>query len=529
MLDCDLKKTFRRFARLARVFLVCGLCWPLADRAEVDLLGRYPTRLTGGDTVPAHARSWEFGAGDVFSISGFTNHSATNLAIATGPADLGLGHCADGVVWALVIPREPGVLSNAVSPQPEAISHIWLRFHPSLIDELVPPAAVIGAGSTNAVSLMRLIAAHKFHSSFHADTNAMIPKPTDLIIDADTTNRQRRFFIVDRGARASAYVAAFEDQAFHPPPPLTPALAEAAFDQLWDAFDSTYAGFVLRPEVDWDKLRAEWRPRALACQTSEDFAATCAAMLRSLRDLHVSLSLAGADVPVYNRPRAANANPAAYKKILGGLRVAGRVQSAVTTNNLGFIAIYAWDDPAIPQQFDDALESMRQTRGLVLDVRWNGGGSEGLAQKVAGRFLVGPTVYAYDQFRDGPQRNSLTKRFSRVVNPCGPWRYDKPVMLLIGQKCMSSCESFVGMMMGATNVTTMGDHTCGSSGNPQIVELPLEMTVGVPRWIDYRPDGSPVDEHGFQPQVPFAPSPEGLSGARDDLLTAALARLTAAQ
>jgi hypothetical protein len=438
---------------------------------------------------------------------------------------LGIGHCVDGAVWALVVPREPGVLTSAAVPQPESVAHLWLRFHPALLDEMFPPGTVSASASTNALSLMRLIAAHKFHSSFHADTNAMIPKPGDLIIDADTTNRLRRFFIVDRGARASAYVGAFEDKAFHPPPALTPALAAAAFDQLWDAFDSTYAGFTLRPDVDWDKLRDEWRPRALACQTSEDFAAACASMLRPLRDLHVSLTLAGSDIPVYNRPRAANANPAAHKKILGNVHVAGRVQSAVTTNNIGFIAIYGWDDPAIPEQFDAALESMRQTRALVLDVRWNGGGSEGLAQKVAGRFLVGPTVYAYDQFRDGPARSSLTKRFVRTVSPCGPWRYDQPVILLIGQKCMSSCESFVGMMMGATNVTTMGDHTCGSSGNPQIVELPLEMTVGVPRWIDYLPDGKPLDERGFQPRIPFAPSAEGLSGARDDLLTAALDRL----
>jgi C-terminal processing protease CtpA/Prc len=81
------------------------------------------------------------------------------------------------------------------------------------------------------------------------------------------------------------------------------------------------------------------------------------------------------------------------------------------------------------------------------------------------------------------------------------------------------------MMLGATNVTSMGDHTCGSSGNPQVLQLPLEMTVGVPRWIDYLPDGTPIDEHGFAPQIPFTPPADGLSGSRDDLLSAALEKL----
>jgi hypothetical protein len=94
---------------------------------------------------------------------------------------------------------------------------------------------------------------------------------------------------------------------------------------------------------------------------------------------------------------------------------------------------------------------------------------------------------------------------------------------------MSGNESFIGMMTGATNVTTMGDHTCGSSGNPQMVKLPLDMTVSVPQWIDFLPNGTPVDGRGFTPMVAFKPSPAGFEGDRDDLLTAALAWLRSAQ
>jgi len=493
--------------------------------AAVDLLQRYPTKLDGGDTAAERARPWQFSADDIFQISGFTNGMAGNLRVRTGAADVGLGHCADGVVWALVLPREGGKISSPATNSEESVAHVWLRFHPSLVDVLFPPPSVIGGGSTNLLPIMQAIAAHKFRSSFHAGEDALIPNPNDVIVDVDTPERLRRFFVVDRAKQTAAYANAFEHQAFRPHPALTPALAETAFDQLWDAFDTTYAMFVIRPDVDWDKLREQWRPKALACQTSDEFAATCAEMLKPLRDLHVSLSLAGTDIPVFNRPRAANSNPPAHKKILGDLHVAGRLQWAVTADKIGFVGIYGWDDGSVPKQFDDALKQMRDTKGLIVDVRWNGGGDERLAQQVAGRFLQKEVIYGYDQFRDGLERTNLTKRFPRKAAPLGPWRYEKPVILLIGQKCMSSGESFVGMMMGAPNVTTMGDHTCGSSGNPQLVELPLEMTVGVPRWIDYLPDGTPLDERGFTPQIPFTPAPDGLSGSRDDLLSAALERL----
>lgn len=247
-------------------------------------------------------------------------------------------------------------------------------------------------------------------------------------------------------------------------------------------------------------------------------------MLQPLRDLHISLRLAGTDIPVYDRPRPLNANPSAHKAILGSLNYQGRIQWAETSDKLGFIGIYAWDDDAITNDFGPVLDKLRETRGLILDVRCNGGGSERLAQVVAGRFVKKKYAYAYDQFRDGPSHTNLSKMDARVVEPIA-WRYDRPVILLMGQHCMSSAESFVGMMLGDDQVTTMGDHTCGSSGNPNFYDLPLEMRVAVPSWIDYKADRHPLDENGYQPQVPFKPEPGAFGPGRDDLLTAALARL----
>jgi hypothetical protein len=373
---------------------------------------------------------------------------------------------------------------------------------------------------------MRAIANAKFTSSWHAGMNAMIPEPKDITVDVDTKEGMRRFSVVDTAAQTAKYVAAFEQRAVKPPPAFNAKSAAAAFNQLWEAFDRDYAMFVLRPEVDWAKMRKEYRPKALASQSTYEFADVCAEMLRPLRDLHVWMTVAGVNVPVFNRPRSANSNPSAHHAILGELHQAGRVHWAATADKIGFIAIYGWNTgPEIPAQVDEALEQMRDTRGLIVDVRLNGGGDEPTAEKVASRFLEEEFVYAYSQFRNGPKQTNLTEKYGRKIGPRGPWRYDRPVVLLIGQKCMSSNESFIAMMSGNPEVTIMGDHTCGSSGNPKIVKLPLEMTVSVPRWIDYLPDGTPLDEKGVQPQVPFNPAPGAFEGERDDLLTAALERL----
>jgi len=81
---------------------------------------------------------------------------------------------------------------------------------------------------------------------------------------------------------------------------------------------------------------------------------------------------------------------------------------------------------------------MCDTRGLIVDVRANGGGDEPTAAQFAGRFVANRFVYACHQRRDGASHTNLTQKISRSVQPRGPWRYDRPVLLLIGERCISS-------------------------------------------------------------------------------------------
>jgi hypothetical protein len=307
---------------------------------------------------------------------------------------------------------------------------------------------------------------------------------------------------------------------------ITPQLAGAVFDQLWSAFDRDYAKFVLRPEVDWNASYNVFRPQATNCTSASALANVFVQMLQPLQDMHVWLTVSGNYMTTYSPAVPFNANPAAYPAILGTINsVNPRVQWAVTQDKIGFIAINSWTDSAIPSLCQNALEQMRDTRGLIVDVRANGGGSETMARQVAGRFEYTNFVYAFDQVRNGANHTNLTAMMPRTISPGGPWRYDRPVILLIGQKCVSSDESFIGMMTGATNVTTMGDHSGGASGNPETIQLAFGMTVTVSTWIDYLPDGTLFEWRGFQPQIPFIPAPGAFTGTRDDLLSAALDRL----
>jgi len=174
----------------------------------IDLLKRYPTTLTAGDAVPANARPWQFAPEDIFQISNFT-FNVGKLRVETGVADLGIGHCADGAVWAVLIPREGGKLTSPVATNQESIAHVWLRFHPTEIRTIFAAATVSASGRVGLENRMRAIAEMKMNSSWQAGGQAMIPNPKDMTVDVDTQEGPRRFFVVDKTAQTAEYVPFF--------------------------------------------------------------------------------------------------------------------------------------------------------------------------------------------------------------------------------------------------------------------------------------------------------------------------------
>jgi hypothetical protein len=487
---------------------------PVATSQPILLLGLYPTTLTEGNTNPADACEWEFSPDDVYALSKFAFEGDDGLRVKTGPADLGIGHCAHGAVWAVVLPRQRSQMVSSAAKRAEEPEHIWLRFHPAYIGTILPPDTVRGPGDKTRFSRMQRIAGHKMKSSFHAGRRAMIPPPSIIVLDIDTRGGMRRFFMIDRDADAAQYVQAFEDQTVPAVTPISGEEATRIFDTVWSAFDEHYPMFGLRPEVEWNALRALHRARAARCANTYEAAQVLADLLRPLRDRHITVSAGGEPLQVFSQVRPLNANPQAAPKIVGALHKAPGDVLWGTSDRVGYISIPHWRSPMISGAVDEILDQMDDVRG-----------AEGRAQQVAGRFARKPVVYAHSRVRTGPKHDDLSELRPRSIEPRGPSTFDKPVIVLIGNRSMSSNESFIAMMGELPQVTLMGVSTAGSSGNPKVIEAGADVQVRVPQWIDYRPDGKPLDEIGIDPDVVFAAKAGAFAGNRDDLLAAALERL----
>ena len=331
---------------------------------------------------------------------------------------------------------------------------------------------------------------------------------------------------MDTTLGAVRYIDAFRKRTVPGVNRVNAATTQEAFDEVWQAFDREYAMFAIKPQVDRAKLRERYRPRVAVATTSQELATILAEMLDHLEDLHVYVQLNGTYVPGYQRDRPLNANHKALENLIGPITSTGHdLEWGRTGDGIGYVNICKLMDAALPETFDEVLGQMADTKGLIIDLRYNGGGSEPLGCEITGRLLDRRRVYSKSQFRNGPQHNDLGPKHERVCGPAGPWHYVGPVVVLQGQKTMSSAESFALALAQCPQVTTMGDRTAGSSGNPRQVEAGAGIVVNLPRWIDMDPKGKPIDAVGIAPRVKIDAPPEDFRGEQDPVLTAALARL----
>lgn len=458
----------------------------------------------------ALGRSWTADTTDVWELSNFSYTLDGKLEIDLGPSTVVFGKHATkklgkNVVWAAVFPMDADSVTKIVAAQPghgDTVTSAFLRFHPSMVRRLFPAKTVVGQGDPKWLLWGKRLYAHKINATWQAENMPVVPWKKALTFDLETQEGKRRFYSVDLEKNKVRYEQAFAGRVVPKPPADTVNEEEAlaAFDKTWEAFDKEYPMFGLRPEVDWNALREQYRPLAAQAQTAYEVAGSIGLMLHHLEDLHIHVRQGGAWVPGFNRMRMLNANYRTLKSQLKELRENSRgITWGEAPGDVGYMAIWNLTNSDMIAEFDEGLEALGHTRALILDLRFNGGGDEELAQLMAGRFLEKEQTYSKNQYRSGASHDEFGPLLERKVEPRGPWRYSAPLVVLVGQKTMSSAESFALMLAQVPGAVTMGDRTAGSSANPRSLDAGLGISVNLPRWIDMDPRGKPIDKVGVQP------------------------------
>lgn len=301
---------------------------------------------------------------------------------------------------------------------------------------------------------------------------------------------------------------------------LTVERNRAAVAALRNAIDENYA-YRDRLKVDWEAAFAKHGQAMEAAKTENQFARAAARLLREAEDGHVYVRAGGRTIGTH-----VNASPPNF--VFQTLRKAvtdwrehdnGVISGRVGGGEVGYLVVSDWN-AAAEKSLDEAFSAVKGAKGLIIDVRANGGGDEVAARRFAGRFVDGPKVYSKNRIRrDGKWQGP----FDRTVEARPEAeRYGGPVAVLVGPKVGSSCESFVLMMRESPRCRLVGGVTKGSSGNPKPHELGNGVTVLLSSWEDQAPDGTLVEGRGVTPDVVVKATPAEL-WQRDAVLEAGIA------
>lgn len=499
--------------------LALVLALPLQAGASVDLAERYPSSLE--PSQPPVAVTWSSGPEHTYRVESFRYADGDRLALDTGPATVTLGANPEGPVWAAVVPDEPAVIAGELAGAGESLRHVFLRFHPAELGTLFPAGALPAGAEAWRFRQGVRVALAKQGNSWAVGGSPMVPPRGTLVLDGTTVEGPRRFYMSQGGGPLEHYddfvgLRVLDDA------PLEAGEGAAAFEQWWSAFDREYAMFGIRA-VDWDAVAERFEPAARVARDAGELACVIAAAAQTLDDRHAWVKLDGGIVPNEFKALRYNANFQAVMDELGPMIQPRRGINWGRTGDVGYISVSALDRDDLIGYFDTALEAFADVRGLIVDLRFNSGGNETLAQAMAGRFTDEPRVYATQRYRSGPGRDELGPWSQRVLAPRGE-PFELPVVVLTGPAVMSSAEGFALALSACPTVTTLGARTAGSSGNPRVLELAGGITAAVPRWLAADPDHRHFEGRGIAPDVSVDPGADAFETA-DPVFEAALARL----
>jgi len=182
--------------------------------------------------------------------------------------------------------------------------------------------------------------------------------------------------------------------------------------------------------------------------------------------------------------------------------------------------------PSIIKEFRQALERFRNTPGLVVDLRRNGGGDLGVLMPIAGYFFDKKTLFAKDETRSGKPLSEFVGVWrlplELYVGRSGDQIYAGPVVILVDAHSASSSEVFAAGMQDSRRAKIIGSQSCGcvlGIAKPRVMKGGGVLEMSEVLW--YSPKGRRLEGTGILPDETVLPTLRNLQRRQDPVLEAA--------
>ena len=304
----------------------------------------------------------------------------------------------------------------------------------------------------------------------------------------------------------------------------------AIFDAVWDAVDQRYTYFDLKG-IDWDSVYQVYVQRIPVDGNGDEKALfkVLSDMLYVLQDGHVNLE-SPFDISrnwswYLDRPQNFNYEIIERNYLRDSFQITGPFINR-TFGNAGYIYYGSFQQGFTEQELGYLIQAMETTKGLILDLRDNGGGSLERAQRLASCFTDTETPAIKWQYKGGPARHDFTTPVVESIKPKTGVRYTKPLILLINRSTYSAGSFMTAYLKAMPHVIIMGDTTGGGGGVPWMQELPNGWICRFSSTRCKTLAGEEI-ETGISPHVRIDQTPADILAGKDPILDAAIERIHA--
>ncbi len=253
---------------------------------------------------------------------------------------------------------------------------------------------------------------------------------------------------------------------------------EGNFEALWRIIDEHYCFLDYKKQaigLDWQKVHDQYRVRIDARMTKEQLFEVLAEMLGELRDGHVNLT-ATHDLArnwSWRDNYPTNLSDTLMRRYMGtDYKISAGLKYKILDDNIGYVRYESFSNGVGDGNMDQVLNFMLLCRGLIIDIRSNGGGNLTNAELMAARFCNEKTLVGYIQHKTGTGHSDFSDLEEHYLEPSSSLRWQKPVCVLTNRGVFSAANEFTMYMKAMPKAKIVGDHTGGGAGLPFSSTLP---------------------------------------------------------
>ena len=266
---------------------------------------------------------------------------------------------------------------------------------------------------------------------------------------------------------------------------------ERVFDKVWSLVGDHYWDRSMGGN-DWNAIRAEYYPKAMAAADEKQLYAVINRMLDQLDDSHVYATSPG-DIRWSREPTEQRDLPPARRATALGDGVL-----LLTFNQF---------DPGDDRWIARSIAEAPGLKGVILDLRGNGGGRDDVLDRTAGLFSTRRALLI---------RLTGKKVIDETTRGAGPSAYRGPLAVIVGPDTASAAEILAFFLGESGRAYTVGEHSAGAVTGGVDYGLPGGGQLTVAEYDIRTANGTRLEGQGFTPryQVPVASVPKDLALAK---------------